>query len=280
MRDAQTRRGLYALIAALLIVLTAALTAALSPGGSDLFSRVTEPLTRPLKSAMTGLVAGLEQVYDYMYRYDTLAAENEELRARVARLEEEYREYTEISEENERLRALLGFKSRNAEADYLLEPASVISWTASNFASTCTLNRGAAAGIELHDAVITADGCLVGLVTQVGNSTATVMTLLDASMSVGALLETTGEAGLAEGDFALFREGRLKLGYLEGAGSVIIGDTVVTSGRSGWLPGGLVIGAVESLRADPAGSGSYAVIAPAADITGATAVYVITGYKG
>lgn len=278
MREAQTRRGLYVLIVAIVLALAAAVSAALLPGGADFFATVTEPLTRPLRGVTMNLVTSLEQVYNYIYRYDTLEAENAALRARVAALEEEYREYTEINEENKRLRALLGFRERHAGENYGLEPATVISWTASNFGSTFTLNRGLNAGVSRDDAVITADGYLVGVVTEVGAGTSTVTTLLDTSMSVGVLLEATGETGLAEGNYALFQEERLKLNYLDGSAKLVIGDTVVTSGRGGTLPSGLVVGHIETLREDLAGSGSYAVVRPAADIANASAVYIITNY--
>lgn len=279
MKDSHVKKGLYALVAALLVALIAAVSMAVTARGTDLAYALSEPVMRPLKGVMTSLVESLERVYGYVYRYDSIMAENAELRARIAELEEDYREYNEIIQENDRFRALLGFKERHAGEDYELEPVTVISWTASNFASTFTINRGSGSGIELHDAVVTADGYLVGIVTGVGNTTATVTTLLDTTMSVGALMEGTGETGIVEGNFALFREEKLRLGYLEGAAGLIIGDTVLTSGRGGTLPGGLVVGYIERLREDPAGGGSYAIVDPAADINSVTEVYVITDFN-
>ena len=64
--------------------------------------------------------------------------------------------------------------------------------------------------------------------------------------------------------------------YLGDSDSAVIGDTVVTSGGSGAIPGDLVIGYVESVGDDGSGLNTYAVITPAVDIESVTEVYVVT----
>ena len=95
-----------------------------------------------------------------MYKYDQIVEENEQLKDKVAQLEEEYRDYTAISNENEELKQLLGLTDKHS--DFKLAQASIISWTASNWSSTFTISKGTNAGIELNDCVITENGYIIG----------------------------------------------------------------------------------------------------------------------
>ena len=274
MKDFITKKGIYVAIAAVVIAIVAAISVAVSGGNTDIASMLSQPFFRPIRSAMTSMVEALESVYNYMYNYDQMEAENERLKARVAQLEEEYREYTQMSQELDTLRELLDFSETREELKFT--PVSVISWTASNYASSFTISRGSNAGIELHDAVITSNGYLVGQVTEVNASSATVTTILDTTMNVGALIYESGETGVAQGDFQLFKEGKLRLSYMGSGEDIVIGDTVVTSGEGGLFPSDLVIGYVESLVDTGSGLDVYAVITPAAQVENVTELFVVT----
>ena len=63
----------------------------------------------------------------------------------------------------------------------------------------------------------------------------------------GALITRTRETAIAEGDYDLMADGNLRLSYLTEDTSVVIGDTVETSGRGGVFPKGVMIGTVESV---------------------------------
>lgn len=276
MKEFLRKKGIYIAIAAVVIAVAAAISAALSGGNAGFASAISDPFWRPLKSAMTSFVSSLEDVYNYMYSYDELEAENAELKARVAKLEEEYRTYTEISAENERLKNLLEFDESRGGNTFNYKSASIISWTASNFSSSFTIGKGSNSGIELYDCVITETGYLVGHVTEVSATSATVTTVLDTTTSVGALVYESSETGVLEGNFELFKHGRIKLAYLDDEADIIIDNTVVTSGKGGMYPAGLVVGYIESLSSGASGLSSYAVVKPAADIDGLAYVYVIS----
>ena len=277
MKDFLSKKGIYIAVAAIVIAMAAAISVALSGGNAGFASMLSQPFFKPLKSAMTSLVSSLESAYDYMYKFDEIRAENDRLRARVAQLEDEYREYTEISEENARLRALLDFTERSDHA-YPYESVSIIAWTASNFSSSFTISKGSSSGIELHDVVITENGYLVGLVTEVTTTSSIVTTIIDTTMSVGALIYENGETGIVSGDFDLFKREKVKLSYLGDGSGVIIGDTVVTSGSGGVYPSGLVIGHIEGIAVESSGLSPYAIVEPAADISALTHLYVITDF--
>lgn len=276
MKNIFSKKAVIILAAAVILVFLSLITLSLGSGNSDALSGAEGVLMKPVKSVMTSFIGSLEKIYGYMFKYDQIVAENNELKARVAKLEEDYRDYTAISNENEQLKELLGLTSRRS--DFKLEQSMVVSWTASSFASTFTISKGTKSGISLNDCVITETGYLVGRVTEVSDTTATVTTLLDTSSSIGALVYTSGEIAVCEGDYKLFSEGCAKLAYLANGAQIATGDTVITSGRGGNIPHGLVMGHIKDVYNTSGGSADYASIEPAADIENLSYVYIITEF--
>ena len=159
MKKLINKKTITRVVIAVIIALASVLTLTLSGGNSDFISGAENTLMRPVKSMMTSLIGSLEKIYGYMYRYDQIVAENQELKDKIAKLEEEYRDYTAISNENEQLKQLLGFASRHSE--FKFEQSTIISWSASNWSSTFTIGKGSNSGIELYDSVVTENGYLV-----------------------------------------------------------------------------------------------------------------------
>ncbi len=271
------KKNLIIIVAiAAVIAIISAVSVSVSKNNTDGTSKVANFLVKPIKSVTVSLVSSLEHIYGYMFEYDSIVAENEELKREVAKLQEEYREYTEISEENERLRKLLEFSEANSE--YKMERATIISWTASNWESSFTINKGTKSGLALNDCIITENGYLVGRITRIDNTTATVTTVIDTGTNIGSLIYSTGESAVLQGDFGLMKDSRAKLAYIPDGTEVAVGDSIITSGAGGLLPRGLVIGYVESVELSSSGLTDYAVIEPAANLNDLTHVYIITQF--
>lgn len=271
-----TKKVIIIVLIALFIALFAAVTVTLSDTASGHIANVVNTVSEPVKKAMGSMVDSLEQLYNYLYKYDMLEAENEELKAKIAKLEQEERDFDEISDENQQLRDLLELGKRNA--DYEFEAVSVISWSASNFDSSFTISKGESSGLALNDCVITGSGYLIGKITELNSTSATVTTVIDPNTSVGALIHEIGEIAVAEGDFQYMQEGKMKLSYLEKSSQVMEGYTIVTSGRSGTYPKGLVIGTVDTVHLDKSGLNDFAVITPSAELDNLSMVYVVTDF--
>ena len=124
------------------------------------------------------------------------------------------------------------------------------------------------------------NGNLVGTVSAVGTNWATILTLVDTDTSIGAQVFRTGELGVAQGNFALMGENRLRLDYLPAGCELLGGDLVVTSGLGGFYPAGLVIGSVEEVQLDDSGAASYAVLVPAVDFDALQQVVILRSYDG
>jgi len=270
------RKAILIALAAVVVAIISAISLYVGAGNTDAASATVNTVFKPVRSLVSAMVVELEQIYGYIYEYDSIVAENAQLKSRVATLEQEYREHTEVSQENARLRKLLELNERHSDFKY--ETATIISWSASSWSSSFTIDKGTGAGVSLHDCIITENGYLVGQVTSVGPNSATVTTILDTSSDIGALIYETQDAGVASGDFSLLKESKLKLGYLAENLNLIVGNTVVTSGKGGVYPQGLVIGTISDVVMSTSRLDDYAVIEPSVNFDDLVHVYVVTEY--
>ena len=261
----------------LVVVLIAAVIMGILGGRAGFLTNLDGALRAPFQQAAATTASWLESIYGYIYKYDQLAAENEELKNQLAAAQAEAREGREATEENERLRTLLEFKQRHT--DFALESAKVVSYSASNWSSIMTISKGEDAGIEVGDSVMTESGALVGQVIEVGSNWATVRSVIDVDMSVGGYVSNSGATAMVVGDFTLMQEGCVRLGYLTEGVSIFSGDTVLTSGKGGAFPAGLVVGMVEEVRTEAGGQQVYGVIRPACDLNALVQVFVIKDFE-
>ena len=267
--------GIVVLILLVLVLLLTGIGRLL--GGASPLSQFLQAALSPVDKLLGSGVAKLEDIYGYMHDYDQLKEENAALKARIAEMANEVRRSQDANEENERLRTLLNLQ--RPHMDYAMVDANLISWSTSSWSSAFNIDRGSRDGIEAGDCVITECGYLVGIVTECGRYSSTVRTLLDPRSAVAARMETAGITAVAAGDFALMSQGRLKLTYLQDAGVLIIGDTVLTTGSGGVYPSGLVIGTVADLRLDQGGFTEYGIMDPAVELASLRQVFVIRGYE-
>ena len=222
----------------LVIALVVGAASYLLKGNAGLIQNVSGTVKAPVQRMVSSVADWLESLYGYLYDYDQLVAENERLRAELTQAQEEARNGAAAIEENERFRQLLNFKEKHS--DMTLESAKVVAWTTSNWANSFTISKGTNADIAVGDCVITEYGVMVGQVTEVGSTWATVSTVIDLNTNIGALVSENGASGLLVGDFAMMQEGCVKLSYLADGAQVFSGDTVMTSGSGGAFPQGLV----------------------------------------
>lgn len=266
----------YIILAALALVVAATLVGHFTRGAGPT-ARAFQTAAAPLESLITRGVNRVERFRDYARGYDALLAENEALKAQIADMEAEVRRSQSANLENERLRAALGLKQEHT--DYDLLDAKIISWSSSNYASAFNLDRGTAEGVENGDCVVTATGFVVGVVTEAGKFTCAVRTLIDPQAAMGATVQSTELSAVAEGDFSLMREGKLRLSYVFEGARLEPGDTVLTSGAGGIYPSGLVIGRVTTVGIEADGYGQFGIVTPSAELNSLTQVFIIRGFE-
>ena len=276
MRAFIKKKRLWIGAVAIVIALIAAFSAFAGRSDKDTLSGAANAAASPFKRAAGAVVGVFEDIYSRMYEYDKLKAENDELRAKIAKYESDYRDYMDLSQENSDLKALLGFSE--SHVDFTYEPATVSSWSASNWSSAFVINKGSSDGVELGDTVIDKNGYFVGRVTSLADTNATVTTATDTKSSLSAGLYSSTETAMAQGDFALMGEEKLKLMYLPQDANAARGDAVITSGSAN-IPEGIIIGYIEDICLSVSGLDDYAIINTAASLSGLKSVYVITEYE-
>lgn len=262
------------IVAAALVV---ALITSLFGGRSPLFRNMSGSARKPVQKAAQSLADWLGDIYGYMFEFDSIQEENEALKSQLAEAEEKVRRTEDLEKENQRLNDLLGFVQ--SHSDYKTQSARVIAQSSSNWSSTLTISQGKKNGIEVGDPVITETGYLVGQVTEVGSSWATVSTVIDAAASIGAVASESGSTGMIRGDYNLMQKGLTQITYLPNDSQIFEGDTVVTSGVGGQLPYGLVIGTVASVQSQAGGQVELGIVRPSCNIGRLVQVFVITKFN-
>ena len=251
MKEYLRKNGIKVGIIVIAVVLLIGVGAAARGGQISFLQNVTGFVEAPLKRVLSSTVNVLDGIYGYIFEYDSLIAENESLRAQLAEAQESARNGMAASEENARLRKLL--ELREQHTDYVLESSKVVLWSSSNWSSAFTISKGASSGIALGAPVITEYGAVVGQVTELGENWATVSTLIDVDMSVGAFVGAAGNSGMVVGEFGLMRKNQAKLTFLADGAQIFVGDDVLTSGSGGAFPAGLVIGKLPAVLTEAGG---------------------------
>ena len=274
MKKLMTRRIRTVLVVAVLLAIVLAVVGALT--GWSLPDMVVKGVITPIRTGASRLVDKVEEVYDYIFEYESLAAENEALRQELAEIENNARVADSVTRENQRLRDLLELK--NANEDYELVDGYIISWSSNDWTSTFTINRGTNVGIQVGMCAITANGELVGLVQEVGSNYAVIKSVMDSSLEISATISSSGYNGMVKGGYSEGLSDKLRMNYLPSSATIHINDQVVTTGSTVY-PRGLIVGKVVDAGFADTGVAKYAILEPAADIEALEQVFIITEFN-
>ena len=277
MKEYIKKYGIKLLVLVLLVSLLTGVAAAKGEGQAGAVEDTAGAVRSPFQKVAQALVSRVEGFYGYLFSYEMLMQENENLRAQIAELEQQVRDNQQASEENIKLRELLNLSQKHT--DFVFESAKVVSWNASNWASTFTISKGSDAGLAIGDAVVTEYGVLVGTIAELGTNWAIVDTVVDIGTSIGVLVGAEETSAMLLGDYTLMSSQYMKISFVAESGQVITGDIVVTSGAGGAYPQGLILGTVSSVHTEAAGQFEYAVVQPFTDLNTLTQIFVIKDYQ-
>lgn len=200
------------------------------------------------------------------------AARSQALEQEVKRLESEKIQFNEYLIENQRLAALLDYKSLMA-GNYNFVIASVIGRDPGNWFGTITLNRGSDEGIKENMSVLTTEG-LVGRVIAVSASTCEVLLITDPRSGVGSLVQDTRAPGIVEG--VAGAAGIARMIHIPNNALVEAGQAVVTSGQGSLFPKGIPVGRINNVQNEPSGLFLSAELSPFADLYNLEEVMIVT----
>jgi rod shape-determining protein MreC len=260
----------------LALLLTGILAVTSSVTGKNIPSMMVQGVLTPLRSGANTLTQHAEQLYNYMFRYEALEAENEALKAEIADMRQDNMLADSISRENDRLRDLLELKQNHE--DYVLVDGYVISRNSTDWTNSLTVNKGASDGIEVGMCAITANGEVVGLVTEVGRNYAVVKTILDSSLEISATISSSGDSGMVTGAYTSGLDGLLRMDYIPSSAIIRNRDQVVTSGSTVY-PRNLLLGQIIDAGLGDTGVAKYAILRPAADINNLEQIFILTEYE-
>ena len=201
----------------------------------------------PIQSGVNRVGGGLYNELSSVGKLKTALAENETLKARVDELTEENTRLRSEQFELERLRSL--YELDQEYMQYHKIGARIIAKDSGSWFSVFRIDKGSDDGIK-EDMNVIAGGGLVGIVTDVGANYATVRSIIDDSSRVSAMAQQSGDSCIVAGDLQLFKEGRLKLSYMEKDDDIKDGDMIVTSNISGKFLPGILVGYATDITVD------------------------------
>lgn len=261
------------LVLAVVLAVGTAIVSALF--GTTWGEKAVQSVLTPIRSGVSALTRQVERYYNYIFQYESLEAENAELKQRIAEMEDEVRTADTLQRENKRLYELLDLS--DAHEDYELCAAYVVSWDSSNWKSSFSIGKGTSSGLETGMVAITEYGQVVGLITAVGSNWATVTTVLDTSLEISACVASTGYPGVVQGTYTTGESGMLRMNYLPTEAVLRNNDQVVTVGSTVY-PKNLILGYVKDAGLDETGVAKYATLRPAADFDNLEQVFIVTHY--
>lgn len=276
MKEYLKKNGIRLAVILLAVLLVVSVSSQLLGGSAGFLTNIILAVREPINKAATAAGSLLDGLYGYIFEYEQLQAELEATQMQLADAQEEVRAGQEAVEENRRYEQLLGFAEDHS--DYVMEQARITSWNASNFEHSFMISKGSSSGIEVGDAVIDETGALVGQVTEVATSSATVSTVIDVNTRIGALVGTNGSAAMLVGDYALMRQGQVSVTWLTEGAQLFLDDEILTSGSGDQIPSGLVIGTVTSIQTEAAGQTEYGIITPSANLDSLVQVFIIKDF--
>lgn len=235
-------------------------------------------ILNPIRSVSNQISDRVEQTIDRFTRTGEIQEENIQLRQQIAELENQLVDYRNTQDELDELRAFMGIKEEHEE-DTFSSPCKIIGYVENDPFHGFYIDHGTKDGLSVYDPVVTSEG-LVGIISEISETYATVETLCSPSLSIGAAASGKAESGIVEGDVTLTASYQCRMIYLDRETTLKPGDLLVTSNSVGLFPQGYLIGTVTSLEPMESGLSYSAIVSPAVDYENLTTVIVVTDFVG
>jgi len=204
------------------------------------FRSLANNLVEPVYHVVEWPVRALRSAFGFFQGTQTLRRQNDELRIRLLEQKGQLQRLESLSEENERLRALVeGAAGQQFEFQF----AELIEVDLDPFSHKVIIDRGTDHGVSQGQAVIDGAG-VMGQVEEVHLHFATVRLISDPNHALPVQINRTGLRTVAYGTGTT---SVLSLPSVPREADVREGDLVVTSGLGERFPGGYPVAVVESI---------------------------------
>ena len=249
-RDNNSNRKIWAMLFVVVSLFCVIFFAARGRFQAPVSSQTVSLVLSPFQQVISWVGGQLDYVTSNIWDLATVHEQNKMLRNEVEQLRVQNLQASEAIAENERLRALIGYRQMATQFDM----------------------------VAARVAVVTEKG-LVGHVIETGWNSSKVQLIMDPRSSVGTLVQRAESrvAGIVQGD--MDNPTMPQMVNIPKNADVVEGDVIVTSGFGGRYPKGLVVGLISSLQNDEGGLLKIGLIEPAVDFQKLEDVMVITASR-
>lgn len=232
----------------------------------------------PMQKGINRIGSALSGLTDNFARKKEIIAENEELRQKLAQVQEELNLVQINQEELDNLKAL--YDMDQTWSDYDKVAANVVGKDAGNWFSLFLIDRGSKDGVEVGMNVI-ADGGLAGIVTEVGQNYAKVRSIIDDNSNVSAKNLSTSDLCIVSGSLKTMNENQMIdfSDLRDKKDQAKEGDQIVTSNISDMFLEGIPIGYITDISTDANNLTKSGHIATIVDFEHLDDVFVIKQVK-
>ncbi len=230
-------------------------------------------ITMPAQKFFYNISSGARDFFSHFGDVYKLKKDNEALKDKITRLEDDIEKNDIYRIENERLRTMLNLK--DTYKDFDLVAANVTGKDSSTWFLSLTIDKGIDDGLAMSDTVITPDG-LVGHITDIGTNWARITTILDSQSTVAVSVDRTEDLATIDGDIDLSADGLCKMTYISKDSTITVGDIAKTSGLGGVYPKGISVGKIVKIHPENKGVSQYAEIEPSVNFNRIYEVFIIT----
>src|SRR5688572_23860398 len=231
----------------------------------------TQTIADFVQSPVTTISTSISGYFGSIANLRSAQSENDALKQKVQELQVELKQKDDLSDENARLKALLGLKQ---QSKINVLPARIIGRDPSMWFDSSIIDKGSLDGVKLNMPVVT-DGGLVGRVTAVGPLTSQVDMLTRDKSGVGGVIGEIGVSNALGVVSGTSKRDVTEMRYVAGSFDVQPGQVVYTTGQDGIYPPGLKIGEIVEVISGSATTPHKIFIRPSAGLTSMQEVAVL-----
>lgn len=222
------------------------------------------------------ITGSIEKQYSKVSGYFSLKKENEALRNRLAEVQNKLAENFQNPDTTKRIVTdSIPVDTTGLLRKYLYMEAAVVNNSIIQPNNYFTIHRGGKQGVQPGMVVISASG-VAGVVLDVTDNFATVMSMLNKQSRISARLKKTGESGRIEWDGKNPRVVQLR--DIPKSVKLAKGDTVLTSQYSDFPPG-VMIGTIKRVLLEKSTNNYFLEITPANDFSNLQNVFVVANLQ-
>jgi len=226
----------------------------------------------PVQNLLYSGTNRIKETLDFFLNFSEVKVQNKELIKKNQELENELATYSDLKEENDRLRQVLNFQEERKNYNYIA--CDIIEYSGGNFLDGYVVNKND--NIQKGMIVIAAQG-LVGQVTSVGSNWSIIQSLINENIAVSVMDQSTRDAtGYIKGFKDSKGENLAKVYDLPMNSDVKEGDVIMTSGVGMLYPKEIRIGEVTHVEEDKVKVMKNAVVKPYVDFNKLEELFIVS----